>query len=880
MTLTQLKIGETATIVSVGGEGALRQHFLDMGVIPKAEVTLVKMAPMGDPMELRIHGYELTLRVADAMKIEIKDIRTVTETPPEPRSGSEDDPHRGVVDHPGIGEGGVYHVRAEANPLPHGTQLTFALAGNQNCGKTTLFNTLTGSNQHVGNFPGVTVDRKDGVIKGCPNTLVTDLPGIYSLSPYSNEEIVTRKFILESRPKGIINIVDATNIERNLYLTMQLMELNIPMVLALNMMDEVSANGGSILVNEMERRLGIPVIPISASKNQGIDELIDHAMHVAINQEHPGRTDFCNPKDHDGAVHRGIHAIMHLVEDHARNAGIPIRFAACKLAEGDADILNMLNLEDNEKEMLEHLLLQMEEERGLDRSAAIADMRFSFINELCDATIIKPRVSKEHLRSIRMDKILTGKWTAIPAFIGIMCMVFWMTFGLVGEWLSDLLNIGIGSLTTLTDHGLTVYGINPVVHSLVIDGIFAGVGSVLSFLPYIVVLFFFLSILEDSGYMARVAFVMDKLLRKIGLSGRSIVPMLVGFGCTVPGVMATRTLPSERDRKMTILLTPYMSCSAKLPIYALFSAAFFPEYSALVMICLYFLGIIVGVLAALGMRHTFFRGSPVPFVMELPNYRMPGAKNVGQLLWEKSKDFITRAFTVIFIATIIIWFLQSFDTRLNVVSDSQDSLLALLAGLISPVFSPLGFADWRISTALITGFMAKESVVSTLTVLVGAAPAALGAILTPLSAIVLLVFILLYTPCVAAISAVNRELGHRMAVMVVVWQCLVAWVVAYLVHWIGSLIIEGSVNMNTLSYILLALIAVAVFFALRSIFVKRKGRCGSSPSCEGCALAAECEKKERRRYTHGFGHSERHREGHGERHGEGYRDSRHGRRRR
>lgn len=811
MTLKELKIGETATIVSVGGSGSLRQHFLDMGVIPNAQVTLIKMAPMGDPMELRIHGYELTLRVADAEKIEIENVRVADDGHSVPEEGGA----RKIVDHPGLGEKGAFHSFSpssmrerhqhrmerhhysqhrerhhfrDGNPLPPGTQLTFALAGNQNCGKTTLFNQLTGSNQHVGNFPGVTVDRKDGVIKGYPNTLVTDLPGIYSLSPYSNEELVTRKFILEDRPKGIINIVDATNIERNLYLTMQLMELDVPMVLALNMMDEVSANGGSILVNEMELRLGIPVIPISASKNQGIDELVDHAINVARNEERPGRTDFCDPQDHDGAVHRCLHAIMHLVEDHARNAGIPIRFAAAKLAEGDSHILEQLLLDDNEKEMLEHLLKQMEEERGMDRSAAIADMRYEFINKICSRTVIKPRESREHIRSRKMDKVLTGKWSAIPAFVAIMCVVFWLTFGVIGEWLSGLLDDGIGWLTQIADTGLTLYGINPVVQSLVVDGIFAGVGSVLSFLPYIVTLFFFLSILEDSGYMARVAFVMDKLLRKIGLSGRSIVPMLVGFGCTVPGIMASRTLPSERDRKMTILLTPYMSCSAKLPIFALLSAAFFPGHATLAMICLYFLGIIMGIVVALGLRGTLFRGSPVPFVMELPNYRMPGGKNVWHLLWEKAKDFITRAFTVIFIATIVIWCLQTFDLKLNVVADSQNSLLAKLAGLISPVFGPLGFADWKISTALITGFMAKESVVSTLTVLVGATPAALSSLMTPLAAAVFLVFVLLYTPCVAAISSVRRELGGRWAMFVVVGQCVLAWVVAYGVHLIGTML--------------------------------------------------------------------------------------------
>lgn len=789
MTLKELKVGQSAIIVSVGGSGSLRQHFLDMGVIPGVEVNLVKMAPMGDPMELRIHGYELTLRVADAQKIEIKDVHIHKSRSEEEGSCDVDRENHPVEAHPGLGEGGVYHVKADARPLPTGTLLTFALAGNQNCGKTTLFNQLTGSNQHVGNFPGVTVDRKDGEIRKHPNTSVTDLPGIYSLSPYTSEELVTRQFILESKPKGIINIVDATNIERNLYLTMQLMELNIPMVLALNMMDEVRQNGGSIRVNEMERRLGIPVIPISASKNEGIEELIDHAIHVAQNQERPGRADFCSPEDHNGAVHRCIHAIMHLIEDHAHISDIPIRFAACKLAEGDKKILEKLGLDENEKELLGHLIKQMEEERGLDQAAAIADMRFSFIHEVCDATVIKPKESREHKRSVKLDKVLTGKWTAIPTFIAIMGFVFWMTFDVFGGWLSELLDHGIDWLSHVTDMGLTAYGINPVVQSLVIDGIFAGVGSVLSFLPYIVVLFFFLSILEDSGYMARVAFVMDKLLRKIGLSGRSIVPMLIGFGCTVPGVMASRTLPSERDRKMTILLTPFMSCSAKVPIYALFSAAFFPKYAALVMISLYVLGIVVGILVAFLLRKSLFRGSPVPFVMELPNYRMPGAKNVGLLLWDKAKDFITRAFTVIFVATIIIWFLQSFDLKLNVVADSQDSILAIIAGLISPVFGPLGFADWKVSTALITGFMAKESVVSTLTVLLGGSTAALGTLFTPLTAFVFLVFVLLYTPCVAAITSVKRELGWKWALFMVTGQCILAWVLAWGAHLLGELFI-------------------------------------------------------------------------------------------
>lgn len=801
MTLKDLRIGESAKITAVGGEGALRQHFLDMGVVPGAEIKLMKLAPMGDPMEFRVHGYELTLRLADAEKIEADPIACETVCPKSAadagKSGEkqEDQDRRGrkkearaaaKSHHPGLGEGGIYHVKTDGKPLPEGTTLTFALAGNQNCGKTTLFNQLTGANQHVGNFPGVTVDRKDGVIRGHDNTLVTDLPGIYSMSPYTSEEIVTRQFLLDDKPKGIINIVDATNIERNLYLTMQLMELDIPMVLALNMMDEVRENGGTIRVNEMEEALGIPVIPISAAKNEGISELIDHAIHVAQYQEKPGRADFCDPQDHNGAVHRCLHGIMHLIEDHAAKAGIPVRFAASKLAEGDQMILQQLKLEENEKEMLRHIICQMEEERGMDQAAAIADMRFAFIQQICGATVVKPHESKEHARSVKIDQILTGKYTAIPAFVGIMGLVFWLTFGVIGAWLSGLLDMGISALTELTDAGLTAYGINPVVHSLIINGIFEGVGSVLSFLPIIVTLFFFLSILEDSGYMARVAFVMDKLLRKIGLSGRSIVPMLIGFGCTVPGVMASRTLPSERDRKMTILLTPFMSCSAKLPIYGFFSAAFFPGKSALVMIILYFTGILVGILFALIARGAVFKGEPVPFVMELPNYRMPGAKNVGQLLWEKAKDFLERAFTVIFLATIVIWCLQTFDTRLNVVTDSQDSLLAMLAGVIAPVFAPLGFGDWRISTALITGFMAKESVVATLTVLTEGI--SITSLLTPLAAAALLVFCLLYTPCVAAITSIKRELGGKWAALVVVMQCVIAWLCAFAVYTIGGLL--------------------------------------------------------------------------------------------
>ena len=780
MTLKDLPIGKTATVTTVGGEGALRQHFLDMGLIPKADVTMVKFAPMGDPVEVRIHGYELTLRLADAEKIEIDKIRDTITEPMRPQDAR-------PIFHPGLGEGGKYHVQT-GEPLPPGETLTFALAGNQNCGKTTLFNQLTGSNQHVGNFPGVTVDRKDGAIRGVENTLVTDLPGIYSMSPYSSEELVTRRFVLDEHPRGIINIVDATNIERNLYLTMQLMELDVPMVLALNMMDEVRQNGGSVRVNEMEEMLGIPVVPISAAKNEGIEELIDHAVHVAKYREAPGRQDFCDVNDHNGAVHRCLHGIMSLIEDHAHDAGIPVRFAASKLAEGDQLVLDRLNLDQNEKETLEHIITQMEKERGLDRAAAIADMRFSFIQKVCGATVVKPKESREHARSVAIDRILTGKYTAIPSFIGIMGLVFWLTFNVIGAFLSNLLDMGIGALTDIVDRGMMAANVNPVLHSLVIDGIFTGVGSVLGFLPVIVTLFFFLSMLEDSGYMARVAFVMDKLLRKIGLSGRSVVPMLIGFGCTVPGVMASRTLPSERDRKMTILLTPFMSCSAKLPIYSFFAAAFFPGKGALVMVILYFTGILVGILMALLMRGTMFKGEAVPFVMELPNYRMPGAKNVAQLLWEKAKDFLQRAFTVIFVATIIIWFLQTFDLRFNIVSDSKDSILAVVAGWIAPIFAPLGFGDWRISTALITGFMAKESVVSTLTVLFGSS-AAVASLLTPLSAVSLLVFCLLYTPCVAAIASVKRELGGKWAAGVVIGQCVIAWLMAGLVYGVGSLFI-------------------------------------------------------------------------------------------
>ena len=780
MTLKELQIGKSAIVDAVGGAGALRQHFLDMGLIPGAEVTLVKLAPMGDPMELRIHGYELTLRLDDAAQI------TVTPTEKTPAVHAPVDGK--MVEHPGLGEGGKYHTKEGEHPLPEDKTLTFALAGNQNCGKTTLFNQLTGSNQHVGNFPGVTVDRKSGAIKEHPETEVTDLPGIYSMSPYSNEEIVTRQFIIGEKPTGIINIVDATNIERNLYLTMQLMELETPMVLALNMMDEVRGNGGTIRINQMEAMLGIPVVPISAAKNEGVDELVDHAIHVAKYQEQPGRMDFCGEEDHGGAVHRCIHGIIHLIEDHAKAAGIPVRFAATKLVEGDARIEQALKLDPNEKEMIEHIIVQMEQERGLDRAAAIADMRFHFIHQLVDQTVVKPHQSKEQIRSSRIDQFLTGKYTAIPAFVGIMALVFYLTFGVIGAGLQGLLETGIDRLTVLVDDALTYWNVNEAVHSLVIDGIFTGVGSVLSFLPIIVTLFFFLSLLEDTGYMARVAFVMDKLLRRIGLSGRSIVPMLIGFGCTVPGVMASRTLPSERDRKMTILLTPFMSCSAKLPIYSLFAVTFFPDHAALVMVGLYFLGIIVGILAAFALKGTLFRGEAVPFVMELPNYRLPGLKNVCQLLWEKARDFLERAFTVIFIATIVIWFLQNFDLQLSLTADPQESILALVASCIAPLFAPLGFADWRVSTALITGFMAKESVVSTLTILYGSS-AALGAALSPAAAAPLLVFCLLYTPCIAAVASVKRELGRRWAAAMVLDQCVVAWVAALIVRLIALVVL-------------------------------------------------------------------------------------------
>ena len=781
--LRELPIGKTATIRSVGGEGALRQHFLDMGLIPKGEVTMVKYAPMGDPMELRIHSYELTLRLADAEKIEIENIRDAVE-PSEGKAAHKKDISK-AIPHPGLGEGGKYHIKENEHPLPDSEILTFALAGNQNCGKTTLFNQLTGSSQHVGNFPGVTVDRKDGNIRGRSNTLVTDLPGIYSMSPYSSEEIVTRNFVLDEHPKGIINIVDATNIERNLYLTMQLMELDIPMVLALNMMDEVRENGGSVLVNQMEEMLGIPVIPISAAKNEGIDELVQHALHVAKYQEKPQIIDFCDANEDGGAVHRCLHAIMHLIEDHAKAARIPVRFAAAKLAEGDQLIMDSLNLDQNEKEMLEHIVKQMETERGLDRAAAIAHMRFDFIEKVCDETVVKPKESKERIRSEKIDRVLTGKYTAIPCFVGIMVLVFYLTFNVIGAWLQGILQLGIDKISVLTDQALTAAHVNHAIHSLVIEGIFTGVGSVLSFLPIIVTLFFFLSLMEDSGYIARVAFVMDKVLRKIGLSGRSIVPMLIGFGCTVPAVMATRTLTSERDRKMTILLTPFMSCTAKLPIYSFFVNAFFPKRGGLIMAGLYLSGIMIGILIAFLYKGTLFKGEPVPFVMELPNYRLPGVKNVAQLLWEKAKDFLQKAFSVILVATIVVWFLQRFDLQLNMVEDSAHSILAMVAGVLVPVFSPLGLGDWRIVTSLISGFMAKESVVSTLGVLFNGN---ITAAITPLAASSLLVFSLLYSPCVAAIASVKRELGTRWAVGLALWQCMIAWIAALIVRFIGLVI--------------------------------------------------------------------------------------------
>ncbi len=778
MTLKELEVGKSAVIRRVGGEGALRQHFLDMGMIPGAEVTVIKLAPMGDPMEVQVHGYELTLRLAEAQQIDIQPIGR--------RSRSHTFKDRAKdQDHPGLGENGKFHSKADEHPLPDGTVLTYALVGNQNCGKTTLFNQLTGAKQHVGNFPGVTVDRKSGAIRGYPNTEVTDLPGIYSMSPFSSEEIVSRNFVLQDKPTAIINIVDATNIERNLYLSMQLLEMGIPMVIALNMMDELVGNRGSIDVNTMEAMLGVPVIPISAAKNEGVDELIRHAVHVAKQQEPPLKQDFCDKDDHGGAVHRCIHAVIHLIEDHAALAGLPVRFAATKAIEGDALILQQLQLDRNEQEMLEHIVRQMETERGLDRSAAIADMRFDFIERLCAQTVIRPQESKERIRSEKIDRILTGRYTAIPCFVGIMMLVFYLTFNVIGGGLQKLLELGIDRLSALTDTALTQLHVNPVIHSLVIDGIFTGVGSVLSFLPIIVTLFFFLSLMEDSGYIARVAFVMDKLLRRIGLSGKSIVPMLIGFGCTVPAVMATRTLTSERDRKMTILLTPFMSCTAKLPIYSFFVSVFFPGKGGLIMSGLYLLGILVGIGAAFLYKDTLFRGEPIPFVMELPNYRLPSVKNVGQLLWEKAKDFLQRAFSVILIATVVVWFLQSFDLQLNMVSDSADSILARISGILVPLFAPLGLGDWRICTALISGFMAKESVVSTLEVLFGGT---IGSILSPLSAGSLLVFSLLYTPCVAAVASVRRELGGKWAAGLALWQCLIAWVVAFVIHGIGALL--------------------------------------------------------------------------------------------
>ena len=778
MTLKELEVGKSAVIRRVGGEGALRQHFLDMGMIPGAEVTVIKLAPMGDPMEVQVHGYELTLRLAEAQQIDIQPIGR--------RSRSHTFKDRAKdQDHPGLGENGKFHSKADEHPLPDGTVLTYALVGNQNCGKTTLFNQLTGAKQHVGNFPGVTVDRKSGAIRGYPNTEVTDLPGIYSMSPFSSEEIVSRNFVLQDKPTAIINIVDATNIERNLYLSMQLLEMGIPMVIALNMMDELVGNRGSIDVNTMEAMLGVPIIPISAAKNEGVDELIRHAVHVAKQQEPPLKQDFCDKDDHGGAVHRCIHAVIHLIEDHAALAGLPVRFAATKAIEGDALILQQLQLDRNEQEMLEHIVRQMETERGLDRSAAIADMRFDFIERLCAQTVIRPQESKERIRSEKIDRILTGRYTAIPCFIGIMVLVFYLTFNVIGGGLQKLLELGIDRLSALTDTALTQLHVNPVIHSLVIDGIFTGVGSVLSFLPIIVTLFFFLSLMEDSGYIARVAFVMDKLLRRIGLSGKSIVPMLIGFGCTLPALMATRTLTSERDRKMTILLTPFMSCTAKLPIYSFFVSVFFPGKGGLIMSGLYLLGILVGIGAAFLYKDTLFRGEPIPFVMELPNYRLPSVKNVGQLLWEKAKDFLQRAFSVILIATVVVWFLQSFDLQLNMVSDSADSILARISGILVPLFAPLGLGDWRICTALISGFMAKESVVSTLEVLFGGT---IGSILSPLSAGSLLVFSLLYTPCVAAVASVRRELGGKWAAGLALWQCLIAWVVAFVIHGIGALL--------------------------------------------------------------------------------------------
>ena len=779
MTIKDLPAGKSATILKVGGDGALRQHFLDMGLIQGAEVTVIKYAPMGDPVELRIHSYELTIRLSDAEQIEVSEPYCIDN-----KAVQNVKMNSIVKEHPGFGEGGRYHDKENENPLPDDEKLTFALVGNQNCGKTTLFNVLTGSNQHIGNFPGVTVDRKDGVIKGYPDTLITDLPGIYSMSPYSSEEIVTREFLLMDKPKGIINILDATNIERNLYLSMQLMELGIPMVIALNMMDEVRVNGGSVRINAIEELLGVPVIPISAAKGEGIEELVSHAIHVAKYQEKPQISDFCSK---DSAVHRCIHGIMSLISDHADKAGYPERFAASKVVEGDSLVLKHLELEQNEKEMIEHIIVQMEEECGMDRASAIADMRFAYIEDVCRNTVVKPRESKERIRSQKIDKLLTGKYTGIPMFIAIMGLVFYLTFNVIGAALSNVLDILITFVTNGVDNLLTAMNVNSVLHALIIDGIFNGVGSVLSFLPIIVTLFFFLSILEDSGYMARVAFIMDKLLRKLGLSGRSIVPMLIGFGCSVPGVMASRTLSSERDRRMTVLLTPFMSCSAKVPIYAFFSAAFFPHYAALVMIGMYFIGIIVGIIMAFIFKKTLFKGEPVPFVMELPNYRMPGAKNVVHLLWEKAKDFLQKAFSIIFIATILIWFMQNFDIRLNVVADSRQSILAVLAGMITPLFKPLGFGDWRLVTAILTGVMAKESVVSTISILFGST-IEMVSVISAAGAMSFLVFCLLYTPCVAAIASVKKELGGKWAAYVVVIQCVVAWIAALITYIIAGIL--------------------------------------------------------------------------------------------
>ncbi len=786
MTLKDLPIGASASIIKTGGNGELRQHFLDMGVIPGTTITKVKLAPMGDPVELDINGYELTMRLDDADKIEVNQISTDLNKTELNKKTSNINKSKKSTEHPGLGEGGRFHTKYDENPLPDNTILTYALVGNQNCGKTTLFNQLTGSNQHVGNFPGVTVDRKDGEIRGHSNTLVTDLPGIYSMSPYTSEEIISRNFVLNEKPKGIINIVDATNIERNLYLTMQLLEMDLPMVIALNMMDEVTGNGGSIDVNKMEELLGVPVIPISAAKNQGVDELIKHAIHVAHFQEKPLSQDFCDENDSGGAVHRALHAVIHLIQDHADKAGIPVRFAASKLLEGDKRIVHQLDLDLNEKETLEHIALQMENERGLDRSAAIADMRYSYIRNVCSQTVHNPHESRERVRSQKIDSLLTGKYTAIPFFIIIMACVFFLTFNVIGAFFQGLLENGIEALTHFIDNGLTTIGTNEVLHALIIDGIFAGVGSVLSFLPVIVTLFLFLSLLEDSGYIARVAFVMDTLLRKIGLSGRSIVPLLIGFGCTVPAIMSTRILPSERDRKMTILLTPFMSCTAKLPIYAFFTAAFFPGRGGLIMTALYVFGIIIGILAALLYRKTLFKGEPVPFVMELPNYRLPSVRNTAQLLWEKAKDFLERAFTVIFIATIIIWFLQSFTPKLNFTDNSSQSILAMIAGLLEPVMRPLGLGDWRICTSLISGVMAKESVVSTMKILFSGQ---LTAALTIRSSVSLLVFSLLYTPCIAAIASVKRELGTKWAILLVAWQCILAWICSFIVFMILGFII-------------------------------------------------------------------------------------------